>query len=190
MKLEGDIINRLRKLKSRYLLRYLSKTQARVYHNCRHNKQHHPKMLTYGRSEPELNISPRKTNSLVVIRTAEVAHICTYGMSDEGWTGDLCDSKTDLAPHCKWFTPVVAADEVEREFEQLLKDDKYVLQHFPDIAALQWVTGKRIYNDSLGFFSRLIYALSLFLVKCWRKPAVLTEGAPKPKEDPPSSLWD
>lgn len=190
MKLEGDIHNRLRKLKARYLLKYLHSTQERVHYNCKFNLQHTPKKLTYSRVEPDLDIAPRKMNSLVVIQPAANVYICTHGMENLGWNGDLCDSITDAAPSCKWFVPKVDKDHAEASFDNLLKDDNYVLSNYPDIAALQWVIGKRVYHDRLGFFGRLLYAFSLFLLTWRRKPSLMTEGVPEPKTALSKDIWD
>lgn len=193
MKSHAEISNRLNKLLYRYLANYIKQTQARIHSNCVFNLEHKPKKLTISHQDNvEFSFSPRKTNSLIVIQSntpPNSVYICTYGMPNSGWNGDICDSTNNVASHCKWFQSKVSKLELESEFNELLKDDDYVLKNYPDIAALQWVLNERIRLTGSSIWDRI----TLFFLMIWPahkpKEKLLTEGTPTPVEDVPADLW-
>lgn len=193
MKTQAAIRQRLLKLRFRYLKNYLKQTQEKVHSNCVHNIEHKPRRLTTHPVDDELNISPRKTNSLVVIQSnapPNSVHICGYGLCG-GWNGDICDKSNDVARTCSHFTYRVSADDAERRFNELMQDDEYVMKHYPDIAALQWALNVRAYHYRLRWYERVIFFFrQLFLGYGHGVPTkLLTDGVPDPGEDPPESLW-
>jgi hypothetical protein len=189
MKSESDVLSRLRKLKGRYQHKYLQQTQERIHTNCYYNHLHQPRKLARP-VETEFELSPRRTNSLVVIQPASSVYICTYGANTPDWNGDICDDQNDAAPKCAWFKPKIHKDDAEAQFDALLRDDKYVLENYPDIAALQWVSGSRVFKRSLGIIDFIIYVLTLFSLRVAPKPKQLTQGVTSPDSVPESDLWD
>lgn len=197
MKSRSEILSRLKKLRLRYLKKYLKDTQSRVHHNCVYNVEHRPKRLLTSPIETDLTISPRRTNSLVVIQSRnppDPVHICTYGTSDGAWNGDLCDKDNGVVKHCKFFTPRIPCGDAEKKFNDLISDDEYVADVYPDMAVLQWVLGRRMWSTDMSFIEKIRYAISKFFIM---RNAYHINNLPPSLEilslqsnDPLERLWD
>jgi len=155
VKSEDAIRSRLRKLRGRYLRKYVSSSQERRHENCVHNQKmtplnRDPQVMT------ELEMAPRVSSSIIVIQPDFPVRLCVHGIDDpSSWNGDLCDSD-DVARSCKNFTPRVTSDQAETEFKSLLEDDAYVLENYKDIAALQWVLDERVHMISPSLLERVL----------------------------------
>lgn len=76
---------------------------------------------------------------------------CMHGSDSGVWPGVVCDSD-DVSNKCKWFSPRVSSAEAEKHHDELMLDDKYVYNNYPDVAALQWVISGRIGSDKSWYF--------------------------------------
>ena len=154
MKTKEEIHTRLLKLRTRYEYKYISSTQEKTPHNCCYNLEVKP-----SEAEPTLDkeypIAPRIVSTLVVIQPQVPVRLCMYGSDDPGsWNGDICDSE-EISRPCRYFTPRVTTLEAKQEFTNLLMQDSYVLQEYPDLAALQWVINDRVYAINVNVMQKL-----------------------------------
>jgi hypothetical protein len=101
---------------------------------------------------------------LTVLPNDEGVHLCMYGSENpKDWPGDTCESN-DIAKYCKKFSPRIPASHVVQEFQQMLRDDKFVSEHLKDIAILQWILEERVHAYPLGFLERVsLYIKSKFI---------------------------
>lgn len=164
MKTENAIRARLKKLRRRYLNKYVTASQERRHENCAYNVEmmpldRHPHVMT------EFELAPRVSSSVVIIHPDLPVRLCIHGANDPtSWNGDLCDDD-DVAKKCNRFKPRVSADEAKNEFNELLKDDDYVLKNHGDIAALQWVLNDRVHAMPLSLLEKITIAVTQILVK-------------------------
>jgi hypothetical protein len=164
VKTQLEIVTRLSKIKSRAKRAYILDNLEKLPGNCKYNHIHNPNPLNYYK-EKEFEVAPRKTNSLVVIQEDRPIRICTYGSDHPSkWNGDVCDDASVSAP-CKYFESVRSKSDLEAEFDLFIQDDEEVYSKYPEIAALQWVTGvrdSRPYNLKLHFISLFVFVINWF----------------------------
>lgn len=165
MKHQEEIRHRLEKLYERHQKNYVSKYIRKSPQNCKHNLLHTSSDLIY-KSEVELSISPRSTNSLVVIQDNVPIRICTYNSNDPGlWNGDICDDD-ETAEQCSYFEPLANIENLKARFQMVLLDDKETQREYPDIASLQWVLDIRHDNvEKISITARLNSLLKLTFIK-------------------------
>lgn len=177
MKSKEDIQGRLNKLRSRYARQYLRQSQDRLHRNCIYNYEEIPRPVhSYpnlkNRSlkvrnddffSPEREASPSHSVSLVVLQEPSSIRLCLYGSEDPlTWDGELCDND-DKSKSCKWFRPEIDRKQALLEYEELLRDDKYVFENYRDIATLQWVLDNRVHLKRPSLFERIkTFLLILF----------------------------
>jgi len=165
VKTESEILRRLEKLHRRYLGQYIKKSQQRTHINCKYNiihrsptnkstrvsglKRHLP---VIGREEDSVFLSPERQisdcHNYIDIESNELDSIrlCGHGIENNLiWNGDICDTDS-ISKSCKLFSPKVSVDEARDKFGELMSDDKYVYEHYRDIATLQWILKNRINN--------------------------------------------
>lgn len=146
---------RLIKLTNRYRDLYVKNHTDKLPCNCVHNYLHSPKPLPFSNSIENQHV-PNRSIQLVVIQEEKPVRICTYGSEKPTvWNGDICDSEA-ISQECPYFTPIKERSELIQEYDSHLEDDKHVLEHYPDVAALQWVLNDRSYKIRFSFFSYLI----------------------------------
>ncbi len=163
MKNIETIIKRLRKLRIRYLRKYLLISQNRIPKNCIYNHEIttiSTKHNNYGSSfsiNDERPVADTKTTMVVVLNDKEeFPCVCIYGCEDPSvWEGELCYT-VDKAATCDFFKPIHSFNIIENEFNELMKDDEYVRKHYSDIAALQWVIEDRIYKYCPSLIERIL----------------------------------
>ncbi len=149
MKTSEEIKKRLIKLTNRYRDVYVKRYTDRQPCNCIYNYLHNPSPLLLSNSV-ENRYVPNRSIQLVVIQDEKPVRICTYGSEKpNAWNGDICDSDS-VSKECPYFSPIREKEELSLEYDSHLKDDKYVLEHHPDIAALQWVLNDRSYRIKLS----------------------------------------
>lgn len=180
MKTQDEILKRLRKLRVRYLRLYAKESQSRCPSNCKWN---HTVSVPVAKSSIsgstsvvsgpgfERPVASSHSTSIVVLSESDpFVHVCIYGSENPSlWNGELCYT-TEKASSCSWFKPVIQLADIENEFCSLLSDDNYVVNNYPDIAALQWVISDRIYRHKLRFFERVI--LFIFRFRTRIKPVL------------------
>lgn len=182
MKTKEIIQRRLRSLRIRYAKKHIEKSQKRKPHNCVHNHIHE-----YHPPTPEVpmeyELAPRRSSSLVVFQEEGPIRLCMYGANDPSeWKGDVCD-KDETAERCAYFNPKVSIEEAQEEFKDLVADDDYVLEHYKEVATLQWVLGERVVNMPFTFIDKMGFI--------WHS---LFQRVKKPKKTPelpeaPDDLW-
>ena len=160
MKTKTQIESRLQKLRIRYAHKHIEATQSRCFKNCKYNIEHTPKKLNYRRIETEMELAPRIQRTYLVIEDNNpTVHLCMYGAENAAkWLGETCD-EDEKAKKCLMFKPIVSIEQAKSEFLEKLADDEYVFDNYRDIATLQWVLGKRIYDTPLTFFERFMFWL-------------------------------
>lgn len=187
MKSASVVQKRAQRLRERYLRKHVMRSQERRHPNCVHNQEHVPNKLPYSRSDSstELDLAPRNVTTLVVIQDRDrPIRLCTFGCGDPAtWDRDICDSD-DVSSGCKEFKARIGADEAYDEFMALLEDDKYVYEHFRDLAALQWVLGD--HRPRLPWYRRLY---SYFFGKSSIAPFALPPGASDEVSRELEDLW-
>lgn len=182
MKSKADVLKRLKKLRTRYAKSYIKCSQKREHLNCRYNHEQEPSQHDY--STVELELAPRKSETVVLIQDDDSVFYCTYGSDDsEQWSGLICD-KDEIARSCKWFVPSVSPKEAQDEFLELMGDDKLVYEEYRDIAILQWTLDDRVHKHALSWWERMILWLSSKIFRP-KAPAALP-----PAEDIPEDLWN
>jgi len=182
VKSKVDILKRLKKLRIRYAKNHIKCSQERKHKNCVYNHEQTP--LSCSNSITEVELAPREISTVILIRDNDSTFYCSYGSDDpEHWSGLICD-RDEIAEKCKWFIPKVNAKEARIDFLQLIEDDKYVYENYPDLAALQWALGDRVYKHALSWWDRLVFWLWSRVFKP-KSPAALP-----PAEDIPEDLWN
>jgi len=180
VKSREEVLRRLKKLRARYLRRHLRLSQDRRPRNCSYNHEVQASPARSRFSDPgddvsgpgdERPVQPARSSSLVVLQDDPSVRVCLYGCEDPAtWAGDLCYTD-EKAESCGWFKPEKDPAEAEREFDAMLADDKYVYDHYPDVAALQWVLEDRVHRHRPGLLERLWRRL--FRPKSVSKPKLL-----------------
>jgi hypothetical protein len=118
MKSEEEIRKRLQDLKFRYLQRKLRSDLRRRPHNCQFNREH----------------TITKDGEKVTIR------LCMLGIERPDWPVDICDTPKQAAT-CQAFLPTKTREDVEAEFESMLRDPDALREKYRDLLALAWVLG-------------------------------------------------
>jgi hypothetical protein len=187
MKSTADIEHRLEKLRVRYLRQWIDKVRGRRFTNCIYNHEFYQSPIPNPRQERQELLVPRRQVTMVMFSKDDelnkTIRLCTYGTKSNEWNGDICDNDKCSAT-CRHFSPRVTEEEAINSFNQLLADDKFVLKHMPDVAALQWVLDTRVYSWPCPWWLRFGFWLSRLM---WRqpKPVIIL-----PPVDLPKDLWD
>jgi len=144
MKTKYEIRSRAKKLAVKYLKKYLSSKLDKLPENCKYNYTLNPAGTYYGSKMADLDITPRKHVSLLVIQPDNPIQICTKGTNTENmWNGDvICDSDA-VSRRCKYFECKHEAKQVFEDFKSQLEDDEYTKLNYPDLAAFQWILSER-----------------------------------------------
>jgi len=183
MKSADEIRKRLEKIRMRCLRQYCSDVLSKKPRNCMFNLEHVPRPQK-SRIPTEMEMVPRTVSTLVVVEPATPVRLCMYGSTKPDlWNGDLCeDDKTAQA--CPYFTAKVTEEQATAEFNELMSQDDYVLEHHKDMAALQWVLGERIYKSPLSLWDRF-----LLWTDGLRRPQKHKLLPPTEPVDPLEDLW-
>ncbi len=179
----------------RYAHKHVDSSQKRCFHNCTYNYEHRgTARLSNDRSPPDLEISPRRQVTLMVVREEKSVHLCMYGSKNpEDWPGDICETD-EKARGCSWFEPRVNIKQAREEFMDKLQDDEYVFNAYRDVATLQWVLGERVHTMGLSFLDRFFF----WFKGLFHKPDPLVPQLPahlpediwsdKPDDSPPAPM--
>ena len=131
MKIRGQILQKVKQVKYRYLKKFLDKCLSKVSGNCIHNRP------------TEINQS-----------SAENVCLCGYQMEEKSWVGLICDKRInpDLAKNCDTFDPLNTKEELKEEFNSSLQTLPLAIlaSKFPDLAALLWVLDETQEEDEDG----------------------------------------
>lgn len=142
MKSKIEVLIRLHKIIKRHKAAHVRQLTEKTPHNCVYNYLHTEISQSRVR-ESEYPISPRRSNSLVVIQDPRPIRVCTYGSDmPDSWNGTICDDISVSAP-CQFFSSIKSAEEAGSEFDIMMKDDAETLDRYPDVAVLQWVLKDR-----------------------------------------------
>lgn len=185
MKTPEEIRKRLEKLRVRYCKNFFSEVRSKKPHNCVHNAEHHP-----SKRKPvlptEVELAPRIVTTLVVIQPDSPIRLCMYGSEKPDlWNGDVCDDDATAAS-CPYFEAKISEDEANDEFNKLMADDAYVLEHYKDVATLQWVLNERVYETELSFWGRL----TLWFGRIFHRSRQRQNLLPEKTEEVDGDLWD
>lgn len=143
MKTQAQIESRLRKLRFRYLRKFLVESQKRVHRNCVFNSIELPANHIRKTEYTNVKISPRKQITLLVIQPDKPVSYCTFNSpNNHEWNGIICDNDS-ISEKCKYFKPIVSLQESRKSFDLLIENDEYVLNNFKDVASLQWILEER-----------------------------------------------
>lgn len=186
MKPERTVRQRLTRLRERYRRQLIRARTDRLPENCVHNSVQSPRTLPYSRSdiETELDLAPRKATTLVVLQPDSPVRLCMYGSDrPDSWNGVVCDSRA-VSGSCSLFRPTRSAAEISDEFNSLMADPKYVLERYPDLAALQWVLEERSPRPD-SWLTRILRRL--FLARVRVPPAL---PPPSPDGSDLNGLWN
>jgi len=159
VKTKVQIESRLRKLRFRYLRKYLADTQKRSHGNCLYNKTDIPLNHERKTELTPTKLTPRNQVTLLVIQPDKPVGYCSYPTNAGSWSGVICDDD-DVSKNCKYFTPSINEDESRAIFDSRLQDDGYVLTNFKDVAALQWVLEERAFKIETSFIEKFVLFLS------------------------------
>ena len=183
MKTKEEVLARLRKLRTRYLTKYIAQSRERKPCNCVHNYVHNPS-INFGGSETkftDIDLSLRRQTTLVVIQEDRPIGLCMYGSDDASkWQGDICDTDS-RAKSCPVFAPRMDVEQAKSEFLEKLADDEYVFNTYRDVATLQWVLGERVHSIPLSLWERFVLWVNS---KFWKVERV--KALPQVET---SSLW-
>lgn len=166
MKPKEIIEDRLLKLKNRHRRLYVLNNTVKEPHNCKYNYEHIGNKLSY-KNEIELDISPRKSNSIVILNEDKPIRLCMYGSEDPlKWSGNICDDST-VSSKCSLFISLKDTKELEDEFDSIIMDDKQTIVTYPDIASLQWVLDNRVWKlkNGLMFYVKLFFISFFYYIK-------------------------
>lgn len=187
MKSKEAISKRLNRLRLRYAKQYIKQSQERCHTNCVFNHEQAPLNKLQYKKTPETfesSLSPRRNVTLLVLQEHDSVHFCTYGSEDPStWNGLICDDDS-ISRSCKVFRPKVTSKEAREEFIRLLSDDAFVLEHYRDIATLQWVLENRIHEENLSILDRI----ALWWTTSRSKPQAVVPQLPE--STIPDDLWD
>jgi len=161
VKSEDTIRRRLKKLRIAYAKQYVELSQSKKPSNCVYNYEYQND--THDNSiQKEFERAPRISKTLIVINNSSSIRICTYGSKfPNDWNGDVVCDNDSVSYSCKYFTPKVVLSDSLKNFQNLVSNDKYVSEHYKDVAVLQWVLDERIALYKFSFFEKMI----LFFVR-------------------------
>lgn len=157
--------SRYLKLIDRYRHRYISDHRSKKPHNCLYNIEHTTSTYREDSLEKYVELAPRKSNTLIVINSDQAIRLCGYGSDDvKSWNGDICDSE-EISKTCALFRPIKKDSDLNADFEDILKDDRATMEHYPDVANLQWVLESRFnYGDMIiPWYERWLMKIKHFL---------------------------
>jgi hypothetical protein len=176
MKSESEINKRLDKLYARGTTEYVRLRCGKLPHNCVFNQEHTDQShdvhgVNFDNFSDRFDLVPNVRNlTLVNDPKSTKIRLCLYGSENPGeWNGDICDDES-VSRKCGKFISITEEQEAKNEFYSVLLDDQYVKKNLPEIAALQWVTGRRysqVSNKEHRILA-LIFAVVSFLT-FWRK---------------------
>lgn len=152
MRSEQEIKGRIRALLWAELEDRLSLARRRLPERCVHN--HQQRLDTRKQVDGEVNPNYNRI-ALPVIQSQQAIGLCMLGAENiEEWPGDICDEPVD-AQRCPWFTPKVAPETIQSEFEAQLKDFSWVEENLPVVSELLWVVDQSK-APSLPWWRRLL----------------------------------
>lgn len=120
MKTKGQLIQKIKQVRYRYLKKFLDKCLAKTSTNCMYNRP----------------------SSFDVASVSSVC-VCGYGVERKDWKALPCDRRLnpDLAGKCTKFELLNTKEELKEEFNESLDSLSLptIASKFPDLAALLWV---------------------------------------------------
>ncbi len=153
MKSSNQISRRIQKLRFSYMKKYVKEGLHKHPHNCQYNHVLRSDSRSLKSRFSNSNIAPRKQVTLLVLKEENSVRVCTYGLDSKEWNGTICDSDSQ-SQGCPYFKPVRSESDLESDFYEKSKDDSYVKENYPDVAALQWVLERRFYDKISDWFLR------------------------------------
>lgn len=165
MKSEKELKQKLRAVKTSYLVKKykerLSKKPCNCVHNYRystvdvedpgHNYKHLVDWLDDDDQQDDVNAT-------------EVGLCMLNADNPEEWGGVICDD-VKTAEDCPFFQARFSREDIETEFEKELEDDIIVAHNYKDIAALQWMIGEKVYSWDLKWYQRFRVMVVFWLSK-------------------------
>lgn len=131
MKTKGQLIQKIKQVRYRYLKKFLDKCLAVNAQNCLYNR---PSTFDVG--------------SVVSVC------ICGYGVEKKEWKARPCDKRhnPELAQNCSKFELLSSKEELKDEFNTSLDSLPLpaIASKFPDLAALLWVLSEDIEEGDDG----------------------------------------
>ena len=122
MKTQGQVLQKIKQVKFRYLKKYLKKYLQQKSENCLFNRP-----------------------SFLGVEGIESVSICGFGMEKADWVASPCDFRfnDDLAKTCPKYEALHTKESLKKEFEESVSSLSLpeVALRFPDLAALMWVLG-------------------------------------------------
>lgn len=120
MKTKGQLIQKIKQVRYRYLKKFLDKCLAQNSQNCLYNRP-----------------------SSFDVRDVFSVCVCGYGIEKKEWQARPCDKRLnpELAQNCSKFELLNTKDELKEEFNVSLDALPLpaIASKFPDLAALLWV---------------------------------------------------
>ncbi len=143
MKTKEQIEQRCLKLIDRYRRQYVTASTDRSPSNCLYNLSWESRNHVEDDLEKYVELAPRKVSTLIVLNKPSPIRVCGYGSDDlTKWNGDICDTK-EVSSKCPYFLSVTTKAEATKRFDDLMLDDRWVMDNHPDLANLQWVLENR-----------------------------------------------
>lgn len=131
MKTRGQLIQKIKQVRFRYLKKFLEKCLSQTSTNCVYNR----------------------ASSFDVGATSSVC-VCGYGIEQNGWKAQPCDKRLnpELAENCSKFQLLNTKEELKEEFNVSLDALPLpaIASKFPDLAALLWVLSEDIEEGEDG----------------------------------------
>jgi len=135
MRLETEVQDRIRYLLTLEVDRRVAEATARLPHLCQHNRRHPLDVRKEVAGNPNEQYNRVAGNGLPVIG------LCMLGAEDPtSWPGAICEDPID-AKRCPYFTPTLDKGVVEEQFQQEIRDLKWVSENLPEVYGLLWALG-------------------------------------------------
>ena len=135
MKTEDEIQDRIRQLLAEEFARRLEEASERLPHRCVHNHRQPLDNRRHIDGEPNPGYNRIAHHGLPVVQTIG---LCMYGSNNpEEWNGTICEEPID-AQRCPLFEPTLSKDDLNKEYEEHLKDSVWVREHLPEVNGLLW----------------------------------------------------
>jgi len=129
MKTKGQLIQKIKQVRFRYLKKFIDKCLAKSSVNCVYNRP----------------------SSFEVEGVTKVG-LCGHSMETRDWVAQPCDKRVNpmKAEDCPHFVPLNTKEELKEEFNSSIDSlpISAIASKFPDMAALLWVLSEDLEDDN------------------------------------------
>ena len=164
MKSEKELKQKLRDVKTSYLVKKYKERLSKKPCNCVHNYRYSTVEADPDHNYKHLVEWPEEEPGQNDVNPKEVGLCMLNADNPEEWGGVICDD-IETAQDCPFFQAKFNREDIESEFEDELEDDKIVAHNYKDIAALQWMIGEKVYSWDLRWYQSIRVTLVFWFYK-------------------------